>query len=239
MAAAFHLIAARECPRAEALLIAFALAGIRPARSAPAAGDHPPKLWAGPPGGAGRLLSDMAAMLRAIRGPGPGAGGEADRQAMRTGLRAMDRLDRLTSAASPADLDLEICLLRQELRKLTDLPPAGPAAPPCDRDILLLPLLWRLTVLDRHFGLYLLSGLENLGAHARTLAAQKALAPFTDAAAARRYVARVARRSALLTPGAPPADWSRALGPAGREKTLLPQGRIMKVSSIGRCTGFR
>ncbi|SED21078.1 hypothetical protein [Rhodobacter sp. 24-YEA-8] len=141
---------------------------------------------------------------------------------------AQARLAAIDPAAFPADLDLTIYALRQELRALEPLAPQ--TAPESAAGLIMAPLLWRVGLYDFHFGLFLLSGLPGLTA----LRAQQRVNPRIAGLLNAGGALRVLQRPGQLTGAtAPPTDWSRALGPEGREKSLLPKAQRRKDPSIG------
>ncbi len=228
----WQLSAALTDPLADAVQLLLQVRALPVARRE---ADHPGQLI--PPGGPSLALDDSAAILNALPAQdAPGSDAPPDtRLRIAAGvIRALKRLDELDPNAFPADLDLVIYALRQELRPLDALAAGAVAAQsgsePRDTALLLAPLLWRLGLLDRHFHLFLLSGLPGLAALHVRLLTQPPVAAFFDADKARRFLAGL-KRSHPDRPG--PTDWSRALGAGGQEKSLLSSGQRRKFPSIG------
>ena len=188
-----------------------------------------------PPGRQPLDLADSTAILRALPLPDTARPDPREEIAARL-VRALHRLEDLDPNAFPADLDLVIYALRQELRPLDALAPdhqtalSGTAQPQADSLALLAPLLWRLGLLDRHFHLFLLAGLPRLAALHQSLIAEPLIAAICNTSRAQLFLGGL-KRGHPDRPG--PTDWSRALGPEGREKSLPAPGQRRKNPSIG------
>ncbi|WP_112313022.1 hypothetical protein [Pseudogemmobacter bohemicus] len=179
-----------------------------------------------PPGQLPVALQDGAALTHAV--PGNGAENLA---AFTAAIAALDHLSVLDPSAFPARLDLTIYALRQHLRPLEAL--AAPDCPESDASLIMAPLLWRIALLDRHFALFLLSGLPGLAALQEAQAGLPQIASLLHPGAALHFLHHVGRHTGRKPSGSPETDWSRALGPEGREKSLFPRGQRRKDPSIG------
>ncbi|NPD16039.1 hypothetical protein HOY34_12600 [Xinfangfangia sp. D13-10-4-6] len=191
-------------------------------------------------------FADGAETLTAITrasGGAAAAGDPANLQLVQLTEAALARLEHLDPGAFPADLDLAIFALRQALHPLEALATARPAtrtaladALPDDSACILAPLLWRLGLYDRHLNLFLLSGLPGLSALRTRLLQQPLIAALFHPGAELDWLRRF--RAAHHSPRTA-TDWSRALGPEGREKSLPHKAQRRKDPSIGSADHIR
>lgn len=133
------------------------------------------------------------------------------RDLIRQALHCHERLDRITAAHNPRDLDLAVHGFRQSLGPL-DAGLAGADAVPGNPDVVLAPLLWRVRLLDLHCKAWLAVGFDHVAARTDHLLALDAVTTVLDRFAARRFLAGLDRDSGLVAR----PDWSNALGP-GRD----------------------
>lgn len=149
------------------------------------------------------------------------------RELMEAAQSAERRLDSVLAAEGAGDLDLALHFLFRSLEKIEEgiePPPRADRQPISNLDVMLAPLLWRIVLLDRVALTFILATLPRLGARARWLLNQIEVAEVFDTRATERFVAAL-RRNRPGSGGAGQDDWSRALGPAGRELRLVPAPR--------------
>ncbi len=122
------------------------------------------------------------------------------------------RIEGVCIACDPFELDLGIFRLREVTTALLPLmEPLGPDHPVSALDLALLPLLWRIAVLDARFATHLLAGHDRITRRLRALLSLPGLAAELDAQAFLGPLLRPDRCRALTEAG---VDWSFALGPA-------------------------
>lgn len=152
----------------------------------------------------------------------PGRGGILPRLVM-----ALDLLAAIDPAAFPAALDLQIFAFRQAMHRIAAVDPAAFVPPEA---CLLAVLIWQAGRVDAQSGLFLRSGFATLSDRVQ---------PVLDDPCHAALLARLSPRLDRRRPQAPGVDWSRALGPAGQEKTLLPRVQKSKIHSIGSTSALR
>lgn len=245
----FHLLAPRLSPVAQRVALALSARGTALEWQAPPARDCDAVILTVFTGkGQATALHDLPAMIELIedlhpeqplhpRDPDQRA---LHRELIAATLRAEARLAVLVTARNHRDLDLAHHFLHQTLRPLERGMEAAtaPARPRlCNLDVVLAPLLWRITVLDAACGTYLAAQIPRLAAFAQDLLRQPPVAALLDEGAAEALVAALRRSRAALC--ADTVDWSRALGAGGREtaKPSAPR-RCVILTAQGRLTGF-
>lgn len=138
----------------------------------------------------------------------------AERQWVRLACTAADCLDGIMSANNPRDLDLAIHQLRNALARFQRQ--SGFNVGPSLRDAVLVPVLWRIAVMDRAFGCFIGIGFDPLARRSARLLARHDGGRMLGEVAARRFVARLCATRAFVACPDARCDWSPALGPAGR-----------------------
>ena len=186
-----------------------------------------------PPGAGAPALRDAGTSLRALPG-GLEPGAET---LCALSLSALERLEALIPARFPADLDLKVFALRQELTRLQRIVQQNTDfAAESLHQIALAPLLWRLGLVDESLGLFLLTGFDSLSALRARLLSEPVFAARYTAQARHRYQLWL---QSLRGAAVDQTDWERALGPGGREKTLLSGIVKTEIPSIGSGPRFR
>lgn len=127
-------------------------------------------------------------------------------------IAAAAPLAEVMAAANPRDLDLAVHQLRTVLDRIQRQ--TDPATGPDPRDAALAPVLWRMAVLDGAFEACLGIGFEQLARRVGRLIILHDLGPGRDAA--RCLVSTLVETGAFIAQPEARHDWSRALGPAGR-----------------------
>lgn len=140
--------------------------------------------------------------------------GAQDRLVLRA-LAADQRLEDVINARNHRDLDIAIYLLRDAMLRIErcfDDPGALPDM--CDAAV--VPLIWRMELLDRHHRMHLCIGLNRIVGRAARIAHLPGAAPFLGAAAQAEFLGQLSARAILRLPDYEKPDWTPALGPAGR-----------------------
>lgn len=127
-------------------------------------------------------------------------------------IAAAKRLSDVLEATNPRDLDIAVYQLRAVLADIEH--PSRPQACRDLHDLALVPVLWRMAVLDRAFDAFLGIGFEHAALRAGHLLTRYNLRP--DPAAARRLISALVEAGAFIAQPQARGDWSHALGPAGR-----------------------
>ncbi len=250
-----HLAAPQDCPVAERVALALAPRGTTlertVLRSGPGQVAGPARLTLSRTGDVRPVVvHDGLVMLELVEDlhpdqplhPRDTARRARHRELMAQALRAQDRLAQVTVAQGPRDVDLEVHRLRGLLQALSlgIEPLRGQGRQPLSNlDVVLAPLLWRILLLDAVYETHLGTGFETLMARGRWLIAQPEVGEVLTPAVGEAWVAALIAGGGGIVAEARAPDWSRALGPEGAEKNLLPQGATLKFPSIGRAPGFR
>lgn len=145
--------------------------------------------------------------------------------------QALARLDRVTQARDPQELDLAVHGLRQTLRLVQAQDEVIPVrARLTGADPLLAPLVWRLLILDAAFGLHLAIGFDTLVSRGRWLLARPEVAEVLTPARAARLLHAVAGSGAAVAAVRP--DWSGALGPEAGRRSFPPEAEERKFHPL-------
>lgn len=217
------------CPRLQRAKVALA------ARGAGWQEQDAPDVWPMPDGYPRMTLRDANGtetvhlrsipMIDAIEGlfpdqplyPADPAAKAADQALMRLGRGLQLRLSDVTHARDSVDHDMAVFRLTTRLRLIEGvLADEFPREDLDNAGVVFAPTLWRIRLLDRRVGTFLLHGLPHLTRWAEVLAAhaalRAALGPDADAA----YLARVRSRNIVLMAEADRVLWSGLpSGPAG------------------------
>ncbi len=190
------------------------------------------------PGGEAEIVEDPLSMIERIEAHHPDQPlhpRDEERRArhralMVAAMAAERRLDAVLSAGGTGQLDLALHFLFRSLEAIEagiEPPPRTDRQPLSNLDVTLAPLLWRIVLLDRTAATFVLAPLPRLAARARWLMRQIEVNELFDAAAIGRFVAGL-RVLTSAEGAAADEDWSRALGPAGRDP-----GRGSTVRGVG------
>lgn len=194
-----RLIDAPRGMAAEGLRLMLAMKGLRPDREA-----------------LGRLRADPLAALAeaATAGLDDTEVIHAETALLSQSLAAAEHLGRVMDARNPRDLDLAIHRLRMVLVNIQRR--SGLNVGPDLHDGALAPVLWRMALLDRAFGSYLGIGLDGLTQRTGLLLARHDNNRILGPSLARNLIAVLRASGAFIACPDARCDWSRALGPAGR-----------------------
>ncbi len=250
---AFHLAASPDCAIAQRVQLALLLRGAAPEvtglrMNTGASGKS--RLTYRAAGQAALVLHDGLAMLELIEDlfpdlplhPADPVARARHREVIGKILVAHDNLSAVLAARDPRDLDLAIYRLREILRGIEDaLEPvrSGRPSPLTNLDICLVPLVWRLRVIDRGFLAGLGAGLPRLRDHADWLLADPAVVSVLDDASATCLLARIKESGAALACPDISSVWERAFASVKPENKLLQREQRTKVPSIGRPDALR
>lgn len=133
---------------------------------------------------------------------------------------ARGELGRVTGARNLRDLDIAVFALRDTLARLDRGLAGEPLGPLANLDLSLAPLLWRIAILDRRFGLHLGDGLAACRGRIAQAFDHPQVRLVLDRAAGRRFLDGIDPRSALHDTARAGAEWRRAF--ADRRARVLP-----------------
>ncbi|AJE46800.1 serine O-acetyltransferase [Celeribacter indicus] len=124
------------------------------------------------------------------------------------------RLREVTHATNHRDLDIAIHLLRDTMLRIERWFDAPPAVPAPDAVVAVVaPLIWRMTLLDRHHRTHLCLGLEGIMSQAAQVSRLPGAETLLGEEAARRFLARLPAGAVISLPEDKRPDWAQALGP--------------------------
>ncbi|UFM64631.1 hypothetical protein LOS78_13180 [Paracoccus sp. MA] len=137
------------------------------------------------------------------------------REIMGGALRAQGALAAVIAARNLRDLDIAVHDLRNRLARIEHALPDGDPNPPlANLDVALLPLLWRIALLDLRHDTHLADGMPRCNRRLAAALRHPAVRQVLDRGAGRRFLEEVARRGAVLALDDPGSEWERHFEPA-------------------------